>query len=68
MAKALLGHLSGPDPIVLAEIARLRRRVRDLEDEVDRLHAANDALTALTAAAVADEQVLSVADREPVLT
>ena len=47
MAKALLGHLGGPDPVVLAEIARLRSRVRDLEDEVDRLHAVNDALTAV---------------------
>jgi hypothetical protein len=65
MAKALLGHLSGPDPVVLAEIARLRRRVRDLEDELDRLHAENDALTALAAA---EEQVLSVAERQPVLT
>ena len=64
MAKALLGHLSGPDPVVLAEIARLRRRVRDLEDEVDRLHTANDALTAV----VAEDQVLSVTEREPALT
>ncbi len=65
MAKALLGHLSGPDPIVLAEIARLRRRVRDLEDELDRLHTENDALSALVAAG---EQVLSVTEREPALT
>jgi hypothetical protein len=64
MAKALLGHLGGPDPVVLAEIARLRGRVRDLESEVDRLRAANDALTVL----VAEDQMLSVADREPVLT
>ena len=64
MAKALLGHLGGPDPVVLAEIARLRRRVRDLEDEVGRLRATNDALTVV----VAEEQMLSVADREPALT
>jgi predicted component of type VI protein secretion system len=64
MAKALLGHLGGPDPVVLAEIARLRRRVRDLQDEVDRLRAANEALTAL----VAEDQMLSVTDREPALT
>ena len=49
MAKALLGHLGGPDPVVLAEIARLRMRVRDLESEVDRLRTANDALTILVA-------------------
>jgi hypothetical protein len=64
MAKALLGHLGGPDPVVLAEIARLRMRVRDLESEVDRLRTANDALTIL----VAEDRMLSVADREPVLT
>jgi hypothetical protein len=64
MAKALLGHLGGPDPVVLAEIARLRVRVRDLEAEVDRLHAVTDALTAV----ITEDQVLSVTEREPVLT
>ena len=64
MAKALLGHLGGPDPVLLAEIARLRGRVRDLEAEVDRLHAVTDALTAV----IAEDQVLTVTDREPVLT
>jgi hypothetical protein len=65
MAKALFGHLGGPDPVVMAEIARLRRRARDLEDEVARLMAANEALTAL----VAEDQMLSLAaDREPALT
>jgi hypothetical protein len=68
MAKALLGHLGGPDPVVMAELARLRRRARDLEDEVERLHAANEALTAL----VAEDQLLSLtslsAEREPALT
>jgi hypothetical protein len=65
MAKALFGHLGGPDPVVMAELARLRRRARDLEDEVARLMAANEALTAL----VAEDQMLSLAgDREPALT
>ena len=65
MAKALLGHLGGPDPAVMAELARLRRRARDLEDEVERLHAANEALTAL----VAEDQLLSLtSEREPALT
>jgi hypothetical protein len=65
MAKALLGHLGGPDPVVVAELARLRRRTRDLEDEVERLRAANEALTAL----VAEDQLLSLAsEREPALT
>ncbi len=47
MAKALFGHLGGPDPIVAAELSRLRRRVADLEAEVERLHAASGVLTAL---------------------
>ena len=64
MAKALLGHLGGPDPVVLAEIARLRRRVLDLQDEVDRLHAVNDALTSV----IGEDTVLSVPEREPALT
>ena len=68
MAKALLGHIGGPDPVVMAELARLRRRARDLEDEVERLHAANEALTAL----VAEDQLLSLTslsdEREPALT
>ena len=71
MAKALLGHLGGPDLVVLSEMARLRRRVRDLEDEVARLRAATEALTVV----VAEEQMLSVSDRladrparEPALT
>jgi hypothetical protein len=65
MAKALLGHIGGPDPVVMAELARLRRRARDLEDEVERLHAANEALTAL----VAEDQLLSLtSQREPALT
>jgi hypothetical protein len=44
MAKAILGHVGGPDPRLLAEVARLRRRVRDLEDEVTRLSTENEAL------------------------
>ena len=47
MAKALLGHVGvGTDPRLLAEVRRLQLRVRDLEDEVARVRAANDVLTA----------------------
>lgn len=49
MAKALLGHVGGPDPLVVADLARLRRRVRELEQEVVRLRATNEALAALVA-------------------
>ncbi|MHA3704851.1 hypothetical protein ACXR2U_21980 [Jatrophihabitans sp. YIM 134969] len=38
MARALLGHLpTAADPLLLAEIARLRRRVADLEAQVAEL-------------------------------
>jgi hypothetical protein len=61
MAKALLGHVGGPDPRLLAEVAVLRRRVRDLEAELLRLRAENDALAA--AATPADELIsLDVTD------
>lgn len=39
MAKALYGFSGGPDPRVLAELASLRSRVRDLEAEVSALRA-----------------------------
>jgi len=47
-----------------AEMARLRRRVRDLEEEVERLRAANEALTSL----VTEERLIKLDEREPVLT
>jgi hypothetical protein len=65
MAKALLGHVGGPDPRMVAEMRRLQQRVRDLEAELVRLQTENDTL-----AAVADNEVLalSASDREPALT
>jgi hypothetical protein len=63
MAKALLGHLGGPDPRMLSEMRRLQQRVRDLENECLRLQAANDALNA---DAAQDELLtLSVPEAEP---
>jgi uncharacterized small protein (DUF1192 family) len=44
MAKAILGHVGGSDPRLLAEVARLRRRVGELQAEIDRLTAENQAL------------------------
>ena len=44
MAKAILGHVGGTDPRMLAEVAILRRRVRELQAEVERLSAENAAL------------------------
>jgi hypothetical protein len=65
MAKALLGHVGGPDPRMVAEMRRLQQRVRDLEAELVRLQAENDAL-----ASVGQDDVLTVRakDREPALT
>jgi predicted alpha/beta-hydrolase family hydrolase len=40
MSKALYGHLGGPDAALLAEVARLRRRVGELEEQVAAYEAA----------------------------
>jgi len=44
MAKALFGHIGGPDPRLLGEVRRLQQRVQDLETQLGRLQADNDAL------------------------
>ncbi|WP_404816741.1 hypothetical protein [Streptomyces thermolineatus] len=67
MAKALLGYVGGPDPRLLAEMRRLQQRVQDLESEIVRMQAENDAL----AAASRDDSMLSGIDMhqaEPALT
>jgi hypothetical protein len=46
MAKALLGYVGGPDPRLLSEMRRLQQRVQDLESELVRIQAENDALSA----------------------
>src|SRR5262249_14618493 len=46
MAKALYGHVGGPDPRMVSEMRRLQQRVRDLEAELARLHEENDVLAA----------------------
>lgn len=65
MAKALLGYVGGPDHRLSDEVRRLRQRVTDLEAEVLRLRAENDAL-----ALAIDEDRLTLDDArapEPVL-
>jgi hypothetical protein len=62
MAKALLGHVGGPDPRMISEMRRLQQRVRDLEAALDRLQEENDALSA----EVGHELLIPV--REPALT
>jgi cell division protein FtsB len=62
MAKALLGHVGGPDLRMVNEMRRLQQRVRDLEAELDRLQLEKDALVAEM------RNDLLVRPREPVLT
>lgn len=46
MAKALLGHVGGPDPRMLSDMRRLRRRVRDLEAQLAWMQQEHDVLAA----------------------
>jgi hypothetical protein len=62
MAKALLGHVGGPDLRMVNEMRRLQQRVRDLEAELVRLQEETDAL------AVEVDHDLLVSPREPALT
>jgi hypothetical protein len=62
MAKALFGHVGGPDPRIVSEMRRLQQRVRDLEAELVRLQRANDSPTV----EAAHEDML-VSEREPAL-
>ena len=65
MAKALLGYVGGPDPRLLAEMRRLQQRVQDLESELVRIQAENDALVSSR-----EESLLSsidVSQAEPAL-
>jgi hypothetical protein len=61
MAKALIGHVGGPDPRMVSEVRRLQQRVRDLETALSRLQEENDVL----AAEVGQDLLIPV--REPVL-
>ncbi|MEV5317875.1 MULTISPECIES: hypothetical protein [Streptomyces] len=68
MAKALLGYVGGSDPRLLAEMRRLQQRVQDLESELVRIQAENEALTA---AASHDDRIMERVDAhqaEPALT
>jgi hypothetical protein len=62
MAKALFGHVGNDlDVRMASELRRMRDRVRELEGEVARLNAANDALSSK----LMDEMLtLSIADRD----
>jgi len=64
MAKALLGHVGGPDPRIVSEMRRLQRRVHDLEAELARLQEEKDVL----AAEASRELLVASREREPALT
>ena len=64
MAKAILGHVGGPDPRMLSEMRRLQLRVQELEAELARLQEANDVL----AAGVSHDLIVTSREREPALT
>ncbi|MQS10007.1 hypothetical protein [Streptomyces alkaliphilus] len=66
MAKALLGYIGGPDPRVLAEMRRLQQRVQDLETQLVRVQAENDALAAARRDSVLEG--IEVPKAEPALT
>jgi hypothetical protein len=62
MAKALFGHVGGPDPRMVSEMRRLQQRVRDLEAELVRLQEENESL-----AVDATHEDMIARDREPAL-
>ncbi len=66
MAKALFGHVGGADLRLVDEVRRLRTRVRELEAELARVTAANDAL--MSSVHVEDDIRLLTLDDQPALT
>ena len=66
MAKALFGHVGGPDLRLVDEVRRLRSRVQELETELARVTATNDALMATVH--VEDDIRLLTLDDQPALT
>lgn len=68
MAKALLGYVGGSDPRVLVEMRRLQQRVQDLESELVRMQAENDALAASARHGDSLLDSIDVPKGEPALT
>lgn len=66
MAKALFGYVGGAERRLVDEVGRLRGRVRELEAELARVTAANDAL--MSSVHVEDDIRLLTFDDEPALT
>jgi cell division protein FtsB len=68
MAKALLGYVGGSDPRLIAEMRRLQQRVQDLESELVRIQAENDALSAAAHHGDSLLDGIGVPQAEPALT
>jgi len=67
MAKALFGHVGlSADPRLVEEVRLLRRRVKELENELVRVSTTHDALVA--SVTVADDLRLLTFDDEHALT
>ena len=63
MAKALLGHVGiGADAMLAAEVRRLRARVRELEEELERMRALGADIS------VPEEELIALQSAEPALT
>ena len=66
MAKALLGHVGvGADLRLAAEVRRLRGKVAELEGELARVRAANEALVA---SVHVEDDIRVLTESEPALT
>jgi hypothetical protein len=66
MAKALFGHVGvGTDLRLAAEVRRLRARVVELEDELTRVKAANEALVS---SLHVEDDIRVLTESEPALT
>lgn len=65
MAKAIFGHIGGPDPRLLAEVARLRRLAVELQSEIDRLRGENEALLPVSIGGSLVDDIITLDDALP---
>lgn len=68
MAKALFGHVGGTDLRAIEEVRRLQQRVRELESELVRVRAENDALAARLSDRIDSRNMVTIdVTKQPVL-
>lgn len=68
MSKAIYGHLGGSDALLVSEVARLRRRVSELEEQVAAYESELVALRAPAEIVALQSADLDVALREMALS